>query len=157
MPRGKLQLTIDAKYSQGEVCHANGGDEYEESDVHVPCSVYIAEAEHSFNVAKLVAEDLVKSGVRFKDLFWHFVWPKVGPSRGEGEMGYGWEVDAVEKMRDRGRVLEQIVMGSGYEGEERGKYERRKAWNGYRDDQPPWHRGYSPPNPPQGHSPGPWI
>lgn len=103
----------------------------------VPTSVYLAEAEHSFNVAKLVAEDLVKRGVRFKDLFWHFVWPKVGPWRGEGEMGYGWAELAVEKRRDTGRVLEKIVMGSRYEGEERGKYERRKAWNGYREYTPP--------------------
>jgi hypothetical protein len=67
--------------------------------------------------------------------------PKVGPWQEEGEMGYGWAEAAVEKRRDRRAVLEKMVKGSGYEGEERGKYERRKTWNGYREYLPPWLRG----------------
>ncbi|KAH6694872.1 hypothetical protein BKA61DRAFT_623996 [Leptodontidium sp. MPI-SDFR-AT-0119] len=140
LPHRQLRLTIDAKFSQGDIYIANGGSEYYDSGVLVPPSVYISEAEHSFSVAKMVAEDLVNRDLRFKDLFWHFVWPKVGTWRGEGEMGYGWAEATVEKRRDKGAVLEKMVMGSGYEGEERGKYKRRKAWNGYRECLPPWLR-----------------
>jgi hypothetical protein len=39
---------------------------------------------------------------------------------------------------DRGRRLEKAVMGKLYEGVQRGKGERRKEWNGWRRDQPPW-------------------
>jgi hypothetical protein len=45
-----------------------------------------------------------------------------------------WEMSW--SVRDKGSVLEKMVMGPLYEGEERGKYKRRKEWNGYRDYQP---------------------
>lgn len=45
-----------------------------------------------------------------------------------------WEVSW--SVRDKGSVLEKMVMRPLYEGEERGKYKRRKEWNGYRDYQP---------------------
>ncbi|KAM3081307.1 hypothetical protein ACMFMG_004774 [Clarireedia jacksonii] len=119
-------MTWRLKEDWGEIYIANSGAEYCDSGVVIPPSVYISEAEHSFNLAKMVAEDLVKWGVRFKDLFWHFVWPKVELWQGEEEMGHS-RAAAVVKKRDRGTVLEKMVMGSGYDGEEREKYERRKA------------------------------
>ena len=62
-------------------------------------------------------QDLAGSGVRLKDFFLHFTWP-VEPSE-----------DGLDK--DRGRILEKRVIGSGYEGAERGKFERRQEWNVY--------------------------
>ncbi|KAH7306067.1 hypothetical protein BKA65DRAFT_559914 [Rhexocercosporidium sp. MPI-PUGE-AT-0058] len=140
LPQGQLCLTIDANFSQSSIYLTNGGSEYSDSGEIDQPSVYISEAEHSFNVAKMIAKDLARYGVRFKDLFFHFVWPKVGPWKGEGEFGYGWAEPAVEKKRDKGAVLEKLVMGSNYEGEVRGKYKRRKAWNGYREPLLPWVR-----------------
>jgi len=50
-------------------------------------------------------------------------------------MGLGNAREGDGKARDKGRVLKKMVMGPLHEGEERGKYERSKEWNGYRDYQ----------------------
>jgi hypothetical protein len=133
LPKGQLPLTVDTRFSQSDIYLANGGSEWYNSGVVVPDSVYIAEAEHTFDICKMIISDLLAREVRFKDLFWHFVWPELG----ERMKGNGC-VELEEKKRDRGALLEQMVMGSEYKGEERGKYERRKEWNGYREEHPPW-------------------
>lgn len=86
----------------------------------------------------MIADDLVRREVRFRDLFWHLVWPEVGSRQQEEEKGLGGVEHEAEKSRDRGVVLEKMVMGSEYKGLEKGKYERRKEWNGYRKHFPYW-------------------
>ena len=83
----------------------------------------------------MIANDLLEREVRFRNLFWHFMWPEVG--KGKVASGCG---EREESWRDRGAVLEKMVMGSAYEGEERGKYERRQEWNGYWEEEgtPHW-------------------
>jgi hypothetical protein len=140
IPQGQLTLTIDTQFSQSRIYLHNGGWEYGDTGVVVPSSTYISEAEHTFSISKMIADDFVERGIRFRDLLWHFKWPKIGEWQGEGEAGLGrdeyWE--ETERSRDRGALLEKMVMGPNYEGEERGKFERRAQWNGYRDSQPPW-------------------
>jgi hypothetical protein len=104
--------------------------------VVVPDSVYIAEAEHTFSISQALAQDLAKHEVKPKDLFWNFTWPRIGGWQREGEMGLGNAREGEGKARDKGSVLETMVVGPLNEGEERRKYERKKEWNGYRDYQP---------------------
>jgi hypothetical protein len=138
MSPGQLRLTIDTTFSQSEIYFANGGWEYGDTGVVVPDSVYIAEAEHTFSVSEMLAKDLIKHEIKLKDLFWHFTWPRIGKWHGEGEMGLGPIQEGEQWRRDKGRLLERMVMGPLYGGEERGKHGRRVEWNGYRDHQPPY-------------------
>jgi hypothetical protein len=112
IPPGQLRLTIDPSFSQEAIYYCNGG-EYQ----HVLPHVYVKEAENTWGFTQMLVKDLAGSGVRLKDFFLHFTWP-VEPSE-----------DGLDK--DRGRILEKRVIGSGYEGAERGKFERRQEWNGY--------------------------
>jgi hypothetical protein len=138
MPQGQLTLTIDTNFSQSEIYFHNGGWEYGDSGVVVPDSVYTAEAEHTYNVSQTLANDLIQHGVKLKDLFWHFTWPRMREGQGVAEMGLGSTEQGNQRNMDPENVLEKMVMGSLYEAEEKGKFERRKEWNGYRDHQPPY-------------------
>ncbi len=69
----------------------------------------------------MLAKDLAKHDLRLKDCFFYFNWPV--------------EISEDGLDRDRGRLLEKMVMGVGYEGVERGKFARRQEWNGYTPDQ----------------------
>lgn len=128
LPQNQLALTISTNFSQGEIYYANGGWEYGDSGVVVPDSVYVSEAEHTLQVSRMIARDLVERGVRLRDLFWHFEWPMLKDGKGKTE----------ERGKDTGRELEKMVMGPVYDGEERGKLERRQRWNGWMKHQPPW-------------------
>lgn len=137
IPAGQLTLAINTNFSQSEIYYANGGWEYGDSGVVVPDKVYIEEDEHTFSISHALAQDLVTHDIRLKDLFWHFKGPRLKRDIEDGEDGMG-DSERGRRRRDKGGALEKIVMGSSYEGEERGKYERRAEWNGYRDRQPPY-------------------
>ena len=92
----------------------------------MPDTVFLAEADFLFELAAGLGRDMGECGLVFKDLFWWFEGVKLQP---DGEGGWG----KVEE--DRGRKLEKLIMGTVYEGEKRGKGDRRVVWNGWREDQ----------------------
>jgi hypothetical protein len=87
----------------------------------VPAHHYVKEAENTWGVVQILAKNFARSEVKLRDLFFHFMWPV--------------EEDEDGADSDRGKVLEKLVMGQGYEGIARGKEARRKEWNGYRTDE----------------------
>lgn len=110
----QLSLTIDLGFNQHSLYHSYGGD-YQ----FVPDICYTREAENVWTVGKGLADSLI-GRVRLKNLFFHFMWPFEDHKEG---------IPA-----DRGLVLEKAFMGAHYESTDRGKYERRHRWNGYRRD-----------------------
>lgn len=69
----------------------------------------------------MLAEGLANIDWKMKDVFFHFAWPVKETDDG--------------LTRDRGVLLEKLVMGEGYDSTQRGKYARRDFWNGYDDDE----------------------
>ncbi|TAQ86712.1 hypothetical protein B7494_g4966 [Chlorociboria aeruginascens] len=106
----QLSLTIDLGFEISSMYHLFAGNYGPMSGVF-----YADEAEHVWTVGKGLADSLV-GHVQLKDLFVHFMWP--------------YEDDKEEIPRDRGMVLEKMVMGENYESTNRGKNERRQRWNG---------------------------
>lgn len=134
IPAGQLGLTIDTCFSQSEVYFHNGGWEYGDTGVVVPDSVYLDEADFTFQISATLARDLVEHGIKLRDLFWHFNRLKLTVFDGE----VGKDVSRELESMDRGQLLEKMVMGQLYEAETRGKGDRRMEWNGYQPYQPPW-------------------
>ncbi|KAE9379642.1 hypothetical protein N431DRAFT_326718 [Stipitochalara longipes BDJ] len=110
----QLSLTIDLGFDKRSVYYYYGGD-YE----HVPDICYTREAEKVWTVGKGLVDSLV-GHAQLKNLFFHFMWP--------------FEDCEEDIPRDRGMVLEKMVMGENYESNTRGKTERRHRWNGYQCD-----------------------
>jgi hypothetical protein len=69
IPAGQLGLTIDTCFSQSEVYFHNGGWEYGDTGVVVPDSVYLAEADFTFQISATLARDLVEHGIKLRDLW----------------------------------------------------------------------------------------
>jgi hypothetical protein len=137
LPQGQLSLTIDTKFSGSDIYIHNGGWEYGDNGVVIPDSTYIAEAEHTFSVAEMIARELVQCGVGLRDLFWHLEWPLSTEEKSPQLQTEDRDEEALwKKQRVRERVLEKMVMGEAYEGEERGKFEGRRKRNGYWEYQP---------------------
>jgi hypothetical protein len=111
MNPGQLRLTVDLDFDKKRVFYMYGG-EYQ----GVPDSCYTIEAEKVWNVSKKLADSLLKQ-TRVKKLFFHFRWP--------------FEEHKEGIPRDRGMLLEKMVMGESYDGIKQGKNERRHWWNGY--------------------------
>jgi hypothetical protein len=110
----QLSLTIDLGFDKRSVYYSNGGD-YE----FVPDSCYTREAEKVWTVGKWVACSLVGK-IQLKSLYFHFMWPFEDHEEGI--------------PRDRGMVLEKMVMGENYDSTSREKNGRRHRWNGYQCD-----------------------
>lgn len=83
----------------------------------VPDDCGTAEAEHIWVVCERVVDSLSRNN-HLRNLFIHFVWP--------------FEKHKDGMPRDRGAVLEKRVLGEGFDGRARGKFDRRCRWNKYR-------------------------
>ncbi|KAH8598457.1 hypothetical protein B0O99DRAFT_738715 [Bisporella sp. PMI_857] len=99
-----LSLTIDPQFDLQAILYSHGSDY-----ITLPENTGVDEAEHVWTVCKRLVKSLAENN-RLENLFIHFLWP------------FEEHKDGIPK--DRGAILEKIVLKEEYDSSARGKYDR---------------------------------